>query len=122
MKVEEDVGEHAQSAAALALVVLHPEHGLVERGLFRLLQRLEIFFGLLAESSQTRADLLDYGRRAFGFRSRVYLVSHQSLPSSWIAPGVELTAGAATARDAVGAVVGEKPKTWAKMNSPLILH
>ena len=47
MEVEEDVGEHAQRAAALALIVLHPEHRFVERSLLWLLERLDVFLRLV---------------------------------------------------------------------------
>ena len=47
MEVEKDVGEHAQRSAALALIVLHPEHRFVERSLLWLLERLDVFLRLV---------------------------------------------------------------------------
>ena len=48
MQVQEDVGEHAQCAAARRLVVLHAQHRLPEVGLLRLFERFDLFGRALA--------------------------------------------------------------------------
>src|SRR4030095_922138 len=46
MKVQEDVREHSQSTTAWFVIVFDAKNGLVELGLFRILQRLHVLDAL----------------------------------------------------------------------------
>src|SRR5579859_6472212 len=77
MEVQKNIREHAQGAAALAVIMLDPEDGFVKLGLLRLLERLDFLFHPFLQDLGVPAKLLNETHRLFLFRQfGIYAISH----------------------------------------------
>src|SRR5207248_8805178 len=79
MEVEENIGENAQRAAAVRVIVLDPEHGFEKLRLFRALEVRDLFSDLNFKDLRLFLELLDKDTQAFGLPAvTLFLFGHRN--------------------------------------------